>query len=117
MRKTYESELENPDTWDANKSEVRQPVKSTRVVFSVSFRRDDFDFVSKYAELCGKKTSEFIREATIEKASAKGELAQLMFVGGSQGMIWITDQTSAYTFSPYGEDYPLLQEVHPSSTM
>lgn len=112
MRKDYESELENPDTWDTNKSEVRQPVKSQRVVFSVSFHRDDFDLVSKYAELCGKKTSEFIREAAIEKASEKGELAQIVFRGGSQGMLFIMDQIPANTFS----DSPLKQEPDPSFT-
>jgi len=86
MKNNNDSELEKLENWDTNQAEVRQPQKPSRVVFSVAFQRDDFDRVSKYAELSGKKTSEFIREAAIEKTMAKGEL---LFKSGSQETSWL----------------------------
>jgi hypothetical protein len=92
MRKKQNSELERLETWDNNKVEIRKPKKPSRVVFSVAFKRDDFDRVSKYAELCGIRTSEFIREAAIEKTLKQGEFAWFMFDSGSQIASWIIDK-------------------------
>jgi hypothetical protein len=86
MKNKNDSELERLDTWDTDNVEVRQPQKPSRVVFSVAFKRDDFDLILKYAEFCGMKTSEFIREAAIEKALGQGEL---LFGSGSQHASWI----------------------------
>lgn len=69
MTDKFEHELENPDNWDYDHAETRKPVRSPRVVVSVAFRHADFVTVLKYAERLGKKTSEFIREAALEKAA------------------------------------------------
>lgn len=97
MRKKQYSELERIDTWDNNKAEIIKPNKPSRVVFSVAFKRDDFDRVLKYAELCGMKTSEFIREAAIEKTLKQGEFASFVFGSGSPGTIWSIDQMPPIT--------------------
>lgn len=68
MNKKHDAELEKLDTWDVDKAEVKQPVKPSRVVFSVAFHRDEFELVSKHAALLSQKTSQFIREAAIQKA-------------------------------------------------
>ena len=96
MRKNQE-ELERLETWNTNQVEIRKPKKPSRVVFSVAFRRDDFDHISKYAELCGKKTSEFIRDAAIEKAFNPTESALFLFGSGSQGTLWSTEQMPTIT--------------------
>lgn len=81
MDKKHPRDLENPENWDFEQPETRAPVKPSRVVVSVAFQRDDFTMVSEYAERVGKKTSEFIREAAIEKASGKITV-KAVFVGG-----------------------------------
>ena len=86
MKNNNDAELEKLETWDTSQVEVGQPKKPSRVVFSVAFSRDDFNLISKYADFCGMKTSKFINEAAIEKASGQGEL---LFRGGSQGASWI----------------------------
>ena len=97
MKNNNDSELEKLENWDTNQAEVRQPQKPSRVVFSVAFQRDDFDRVSKYAESIGKKTSEFIRDAAIEKTMTQGEFARSMFGYGSLGTFWATDQMPPIT--------------------
>ena len=97
MNNRRKSDLENPNNWDTDRIEVRQPKKPNRVVFSVAFRRSDFDRVSKYAELSGKKTSEFIREAAIEKTRIHENYAGYIFGSGSLGTIWPTEQTPPIT--------------------
>ena len=67
MSNTHDSELEKLDSWDVKQPQVRPPVKPSRLVVSVSFLRKDFEQISKHAELIGKKTSQFIRDAAIEK--------------------------------------------------
>jgi len=97
MKNSNNSELEKLETWDTNKVEIRQPKKPSRVVFSVAFQRDDFERISKFAELSGKKTSEFIRDAAIEKTLTQGEFARSIFGYGSIGTMWSTDQIPQIT--------------------
>jgi hypothetical protein len=97
MRRKKESELEKLEAWDSNKAEIRKPQKPSRVVFSVAFKRDDFDRVSKYAELCGKKTSEFIRDAAIEKTLMQENFTSFLFGSGSLGTVWSIDQMTPIT--------------------
>jgi hypothetical protein len=91
MSKEHDLELEKPDMWDFERPEVREPVKASRVVVSVAFRRDNFEQVSRYAERIGQKTSEFIREAAIEKATGH-TMAALVYGSGSTGAQWWTEQ-------------------------
>ncbi len=91
-------ELENTESWDFDDPEVREPVKPSRVVVSVAFRRQDLDKVSECAERLGKKTSEFIREAAIDKATSRGG-GTLVYASGSIGSQWWTDQMPATTLT------------------
>ncbi|MFQ5874746.1 MAG: hypothetical protein ACE5JL_13255 [Dehalococcoidia bacterium] len=96
MSKERDRELEKPESWNFEQAEVREPVKASRVVLSVAFRRDDFARVSEYAERTGKKPSEFVREAAIEKATGQG--ASFPFYGtGSAGVLWLSDSILSYT--------------------
>jgi hypothetical protein len=82
-----EKDLEKAEAWDFDKPEIRGPVKTSRVVVSVAFRRDDFATVTRSAERSGKKVSEFIREAALEKASGH-PAATLTGGSGSVGTAW-----------------------------
>ncbi|MDP2952738.1 MAG: hypothetical protein Q8O76_05435, partial [Chloroflexota bacterium] len=87
MNEKLERELENSQNWDYERPEVKEPVKLPRVVVSVAFRRDDFAQVSEYAERLGKKVSEFIREAAIEKVTGQDRGEEAYIWGG--GTLWI----------------------------
>jgi len=100
MERKLENDLENQETWDYNNLEIKEPVKSPRVVMSVAFPHEDFLIVSKYAESLGKKTSEFIREAALEKSKSRGlEITISDF--GSSGSLWfgrnLPSSTRVYT--------------------
>ena len=77
--------LEKAESWDSGQPEVREPVKASRVVVSVAFRRNALVPVLECAERLGKKLSEFIREAAIEKATGRGTL---VYASGSTGTLW-----------------------------
>lgn len=62
-----DDEPEREGQWDLDAAEARRGVAKPRAVVSVAFARDDFDRVSECAEQQGKKTSEFIREAAMDK--------------------------------------------------
>jgi hypothetical protein len=96
MSEERDEELEREDTWDYEREEVRGPVRATRVVVSVAFRRDDFEPVSQYAERIGKKISEFIREAAIEKAVGEGGRI-LTFSSGGSVTLWGTQEMLSVT--------------------
>lgn len=89
-------ELEREESWDYEQPEIRGPVRVPRVVVSVAFRRDDFEPVARYAERMGKKISEFIREAAIEKAVGTGGRI-LMFSTGSGVIIWGVSERPSIT--------------------
>jgi len=61
-----DQEFQRPDSWDWNNAEAREGIKRPRVVVSVAFRRPEFERVAAYAERLGKRTSQFIREATLQ---------------------------------------------------
>ena len=61
-------DLQDPKQWDYEKAERRPGVKSARAVVSVAFSRQDFERVAASAAERGKRTSEFIREAALERA-------------------------------------------------
>jgi hypothetical protein len=92
MSKEDERQLENAETWDFEQPTAREPVKSSRVVVSVAFPREDFVRVSTCAEQAGKKVSEFIREAAIERAAGQRE-STLVHGSGSVGTTWWADRT------------------------
>ena len=98
MSKERDRELEKVETWDFEQPEVREPVRASRVVVSVAFQRDDLVRVSEYAERIGKRTSEFIREAAIEKAISRGT-GTLVYGSGSVGSLWWIEQMPAITLA------------------
>lgn len=91
MNKKHDVELERLDTWDVDKAEVKQPVKPSRVVFSVAFHRDEFELVSKHASLLGKKTSHFIRDAAIQRTLQESEPVLFSNVSFSLYASWFAD--------------------------
>jgi len=113
MRKEHERELEKAEFWDFEQPEVREPVKASRVVVSVAFRRDDFVPVSECAERSGKKISEFIREAAIEKATGRGAWV-LIYGGGNAGTLWSAEHVSPITraFGPSVEREEVAATTH-----
>ena len=95
MSKGQDRELEKADTWDFERPGVKEPVKASRVVVSVAFKRDDFTRVSEYARHTGKRISEFIREAAIDKAAGSSTIL-LVDIGGSISQWW-SEQMPSYT--------------------
>ena len=69
MSEQDKRDLETTDSWDLDNPESGGPVKNRRTVVSVSFPSDAFQLVATAAEKSGSKTSEFIREAAVAKAS------------------------------------------------
>ena len=61
-----DQEYQDARAWDWERAEARPGVKRGRVVVSVAFGRQDFERVAAHAEGVGKKTSEYIREVTLE---------------------------------------------------
>lgn len=96
MKNKIDRELENSDNWDYERPIVREPVKAPRVVVSVAFHRPDFARVSQAAERSGMKTSEFIREAAIEKATGQGG-ATVIYFSGTPGAEYFNQQMRSYT--------------------
>ncbi len=61
-------ELKDPHNWDLDAPVTREGVKNPRAVVSVSLAREDLELVARVARMSGMKTSEFIREASLERA-------------------------------------------------
>lgn len=96
MKRQHERELEKVESWDFEKPEVREPVKASRVVVSVAFRHEDFVTVAESAKRSGKKMSEFIRDAVIEKAIGRGA-GVLIYGSGSAGTLWSVGHMPTFT--------------------
>ena len=91
MAKKRDEELERLESWEYERPEVRQPVKTSRTVVSVAFQSDEFVRVSEYAERVGKRISVFIREAALEKAMGS-ETSSLAYITGGTGIFWTVGQ-------------------------
>lgn len=96
MNKERDRELENSENWDYQHLVVKKPVNTSRVVVSVAFPHADFALVSTHAERLGKKVSEFIREAAIEKATGQGG-ASIVHGSGGTGALWYVEQMPTIT--------------------
>ena len=91
MIRPSDEELERADTWDYEQAEMKQPVKNLRAVVSVPFSRDDFARVSAHAQRVGKRTSQFIREAALEKVTGTEE-PTVAYIVDSTGILWAPGQ-------------------------
>jgi len=89
-------ELQNPDNWDNEQIEVREPVKNPRSVVSIAFQADDFRRVSRYAREHGMKISEFIRAAALEKTH---RAASQVSISSSRSMTGLTSGDYTATIS------------------
>ena len=65
-----DEELQKPENWDFDKAEEKPGRGRGRAIVSVAFSREDFNLVSKHAEMLGLKTSELIRNATLEQITS-----------------------------------------------
>jgi hypothetical protein len=60
-------ELQDPETWeDLPDGGIRGPARSSRAIVSVAFSREDLRKIAEHARRQGMKTSEFIRNATLD---------------------------------------------------
>ena len=80
-----DSELRNPENWDIDNGVVR-PGKKVRTVVSVAFSREEIEVVAKAAQQVREKTSEFIRGAALDKASAMSQVTEFRWEGTSTNM-------------------------------
>ena len=79
-----EQVLRNAETWDIDQAVVSRGAQKPRAVVSVSFNRADFERVAHAAHRSDMKTSEFIRTASLEKATAVTRITLFGLVGTSQ---------------------------------
>ena len=82
-----DEELQKTEMWNANEVTRYSPVKRPRTVVSVAFPADAMDLVSKKSEQLGMRTSEFIREAAIEKATGGVRTPLITWQGSSTGSL------------------------------
>jgi len=85
--KKSRTNLESQDTWDFRRPSVKKPVRNPRVVVSVALRKEEFDVLAKHAESVGKKTSQFIRDAAMEKVHRDDPLL-FASASGTLGAVW-----------------------------
>lgn len=76
-------ELQDPGTWDDAGGEVLPPVKSPRAVVSVAFSAEDFRRVTEQARRRGMKTSEFIRNAALDRVGTDAGGGTVLSVSGA----------------------------------
>lgn len=62
-------DLQNPETWADDEGEVRTSVVAPRVVLAVAFTADDFEQIARAARQRGVKTTEFVRDAAMSRAT------------------------------------------------
>ena len=86
-----EAELQDPATWNADKGFVQPGNPSRRAIVSVPFARDDFAAIVQAARRAGLRTSEFIREAAIERARGPLAGARVTQVAGGAGLTVYTN--------------------------
>jgi hypothetical protein len=80
---TEHEPLSDPEEWDFDAAEGRQPVRRARAIVSVAFAADDFDLVNGAARARGLRTSEFIRESALR--AARGGVEYVSPTVGSSG--------------------------------
>jgi len=61
-------DIESESNWELDSAEVRPAVQNRRVVVSVAVTSTDFEQIASAARSAQMKTSEFMREAALDKA-------------------------------------------------
>ena len=85
-------ELQDEEAWDSDRAERRPGNKQARAVVSVAFSRQDFERVSECARLVGRRLSEFIREAALERAAEHGGRSAMTSYSASYGSTFFTER-------------------------
>lgn len=70
--------VDNNTNWDYEHPVIKPPVHSSRVVVSVSLNRQEYDEISRYAEMTGKKVSTFLKEAALREGRFMSEVRSLV---------------------------------------
>jgi hypothetical protein len=83
-------ELRDQKNWDHRRARQQPAVKNARAIVSVPFARADFEKVAESAEQLGKRTSEFIREAALERALSQKQLGVLASYSNTSGAVLFT---------------------------
>lgn len=86
--------LESAEEWDFDRAERRPAIKNGRAVLSVAFPRPDYDRVTRCADQLHMRTSEFVREAALEKANCHQQRAVLTAFSASPGV-------TLYSLTPF----------------
>lgn len=74
------------DQWESVPDGVRDANPNRRAVVSVSMAREDFERVSEYARKHGMKTSEFLRQAALDRIGyQRAELVSVRVSGSIFG--------------------------------
>lgn len=82
MSKEELEELQDAGSWEEAGAITQPTGKAPRAIVSVAFPREDFERVAAQAQLAGMKTSEFIRQAAMEKASPPRHEARVLAISG-----------------------------------
>ncbi|MDQ2652318.1 MAG: hypothetical protein M3Z20_04655 [Chloroflexota bacterium] len=82
MSKEELEELQDAGSWEEDGAIAQPRGKAPRAIVSVAFPREDFERVTAQAKLAGMKTSEFIRQAALEKASPQLRESRVLAVSG-----------------------------------
>ncbi|MCL4534328.1 MAG: hypothetical protein M1370_04110 [Bacteroidetes bacterium] len=89
---SYESE-----NWDYENAEKRTGVKMPRAIVSVAFSREDFETVADHAHRLGMKTSEFIRQAALEKVKHRAGRGIVLSSSASSGSATVVKEFAPST--------------------
>ncbi len=92
MEERDQQELQNPDNWDFERAHRTSGMRAARAVVSVAFSREDFERVAGCAEQLGMRTSEFIREAALNRADCHRRLAVLSSFSSSTSQAIFSDR-------------------------
>jgi hypothetical protein len=91
-------DLQAEDTWDFDSAETRPGKKSSRIVVSVAFPRQEFEEVTNAAKQLGVPTSQFIREAALERVANRSPHGTVStFSPTSAGFIGFTIEPVSWT--------------------
>ena len=86
MRDTHaDHDLQDMSQWDHERAEERGPSKGARAVVSVALAREDFDRITQCAQREGMRTSEFIRQAALDRVAQHGRPARVLSITDDQG--------------------------------
>lgn len=70
MTKRDSGSLEDPASWDADRAERHPPARRRRAILSVAFEPAELEQIAARAERDGKRLTDFVREAALEKAAS-----------------------------------------------